>query len=260
MAIISVNLNTFEAGEEYLNKLSAETNRNFKLFLALLSSYWQSSIDGPNYTREIKSIAIALSELKLSLESIQADIYHQTTRTEFLYQVITSILFPGSEGAPDLEKTDVDFKEFLIKIINIYFAGSIPESIKQATELLTKGEVKVTQNFLEARKPGSGFDISDQFGFVVDIVLSSLADVNIFLAEKNIRLVFDIIRPAHTLYRLKFILKDKYDVVIKDSLSMALSDYKYEDFRKFVEGIDHIDPLGTKKLKLVTSESHDADF
>lgn len=260
MAVISINLNTFEVGEEYLSKLNAETDRNFKLFLALLSSYWQSGIDGPNYTREIKSIAIALSELRLSLESIQADIYHQTTRTEFLYQVITSTLFPGPEGAPDLEKTDIDFKDFLIKIIEIYFAGSIPESIKRATELLTSGEVKVTENYLEARKPGSGFDISDQFGFIVDVILPSLSGIDVFLAEKNIRLVFNIIRPAHTLYKLKFILKDKYDVVIKDTLSMALSDYKYEDFRKFVEGIDHIDPLGTKKLKLVVAESHDADF
>lgn len=275
MAIVRYNLNAFETGEEYLSRLKQESEVNFKILLSLLSSYFQSSIDGPNYARQMKAMAIELSRVRLMLEDVKQDTDFATTRTEFLYQTVTSVLFPKKEGAPDLQKGDADFRAFLQQIVLIYFAGSVPDSIKKAVELVCGGEVIVRENFEEARKPGSGYDISDQFGFTVDVILANPGQVDVFLAEKNIRILLAIIRPAHTLYTLKFILQDYYlgpgpapqdpssnvqTNKVHESFVLNLQSYGYEDFRRFVEGVRGIDVLGSKAFVAVKDESHDGDF
>ena len=268
MTILRSNFNTFEAGEEWLTRLDDESNRDFQVLLSLLSSYWQSTIDGPNYAREIKSMALALARIRLSLEDVQIDQSYALTRTEFLYQVLTSALFPGpgvtSVNAPDLQSTDVDFRTFLNNVITIYFAGSVPASISKAVGLLISGNIVIRENYLEARKPGSGFDISDEFGISIDIILPSPINSSIFLADKNIRILLSIIHPAHTLFNIKYIIQDVYvgqktlfnPNKINDESTWSLSNYSYEDFRKFVDGIEGIDKFGFKKPIQVIGESH----
>lgn len=270
MAIIKIDSDYMD-GEIYLNQLNEESNKNFQILLLLLSSYFQSRIDGPNYTRELKAIAIELSRIRISLEQVRTDINFRQTRGEFLYQVITSLLFP--DGAPDIGVPDQKFRDFLNEIVSIYFQGSIPASIKKSVELLTNNsEVKVTANVDQT----SGFDISDQFGFQVDVFLSLPPEFDIFKAEQNIKILLDIIRPAHTLYRLRYILRDEFfgqqqtgpnagDVnsrlpKIRDELRMRIENYYYEDFRKFVEGVEGIDELGFKKSKSVILEDHSLSF
>jgi len=265
--IIRANLNAYEDGEEYLNRLNQEAENNFRVFLALLSSYWRSTVDGPNYTRELKSMAIATARIRIALDDIRSDVDYRTTRAEFLYQILTSMLFPGEAADPGF--ADQDFGNFLRQLVVVYFAGSVPPSIQKAVELVTGGmRVLVTENFQEARKPGSGFDISDEHTFNVDVFLPSPGSIDVFLAEKNIRLLLGIIRPAHTLFRLKFVLQDEYmgnktdlqPAKVVDAFTFNLSNYGYEDFRRFVEGIWGIDPLGVKKRKHVTGEDHSGSW
>lgn len=275
MPIIRLNFNTYENGEEYLYRLEEEANRHFQVFLTLLSSYWQSTIDGPNYTREIKSMAIEMARMRLNLEALRKDTYFATTRTDYLYQTLTYLLFPPGSKVPNPGLNDLDFRDFLRELINIYFQGSTPLAIKEAVELVTNGVVVVTENFKEAKKPGSKFDISDQFGFYVDVILDSPVDTDVFLADKNIRILLSIIRPAHTLYTLRFILKDEYlgqsddgtgqinpnqTKKMLDEFSWVLSNYGYEDFRKLVEGVKGVDDLGVKKVKNVVGEDHSLEF
>ncbi len=274
MPIVRASLNAYEAGEEYLANLAKESDVNFRILLALLSSYWQSGIDGPNYARELKAVALELSRVRLLLEEVRQDADFSTTRTEFLYQVVTSVLFPQGR-VPDLGKTDVDFQAFLAEIVKIYFAGSVPESIKKAVDLVIGAKSVVRENFEEARRPGSGFDISDQFGFTVDVALDSPGQVDLFLADRNVRILLSIIRPSHTLYRLKYILNDLWlgpgpspadppsDVQTHKAVDKAIgsiSNYGYEDFRRFVEGVKGVDVLGGKAPIEVVDEDHSHEF
>lgn len=274
MAIVRINFNTFEDGEEYRFRLADEANRNLKVFFTLLSSYWQSTIDGPNYARELKAMSIELARLRLALDDIRRDTYYASTRSEFLYQVLTQALFPKRIPSPGLD--DLDFRDFLLKVLEIYFKGSIPDSMKAAVQLLVgDSEVVITEYFLEARKPGSGFDISDQFGFGVDVIMGSPGDVDVFLADRNIRLLLNIIRPAHTLFRLRYVIGDEFlgnqdpdqpsdatgfNAKVLDSFDFVLDCYDYEDFRRFVEGVEGVDLLGVKRPKSVVAEDHSGDF
>ena len=267
MAIVRVNLNAYEDGEEYLTRLSQEVDKNFRIFLAMLSSYWLSTVDGPNYARELKAMAIAMARIRISMDDIRSDTDYRTTRGEFLYQVLTSMLFPGEAADPGY--SDVDFANFLGELVKVYFKGSVPASVQNVVELVTGGmKVLVTEDFREARKSGSGFDISDEFTFNVDVFLPSPGSIDVFLAERNIRILLGIIRPAHTLYRLKFVLQDEYvgqrtdlqPEKVVDSFGFNLSNYGYEDFRKFVDGVLGLDLLGVKKPVHVSGEDHSNDW
>lgn len=272
MPLIRVNFNAYEDGEQYRFRLTEEANRNLRVFLNLLSSYWRSTIDGPNYVRELKAVSLEMARVRLALDDIWNDTYYRSTRGEFLYQVLTSMLFPDGKAAPNFNSGDVEFREFLTELVKIYFKGSIPESIQEAVELVVNGQVIVTENFKEARKPGSSFDISDQFGFNVDVLLDNPSDVDVFLADKNIRILLNIIRPAHTLFRLSFILQDEYtgqqdpdpDVnkpyKVVDAFTWILENYGYEDHRRFWDGIDGIDYLGMKKSVAIVGEDHSDQF
>jgi hypothetical protein len=266
MTLIRVSRNPSDKGEDYFLQLVQETEKNFKVLLSLLSSYWQSRVDGPNYARELKSVAFELSRIRLALENIQIDNDFKSTRTDFLYQTITSMVFPYQSGSPNLGKSDLDFKEFLIEIIKLYFKGSTPDSIKKAIEIISGKSVIIRENFLEARKEGSGFDISDQFGFSIEIDINSPSELDVFLTSDNIKIVLDLLRPAHTLYNLKYILNDVYPdknitsssdkEKMTDAFSSELENYHYDDFRKFYGGLFKIDFLGTKKSINITGESH----
>jgi hypothetical protein len=273
LAIVRVSFDNFEEGEQYRNRLIDEANRILKIFLNLLSSYWTSSIDGPNYVREIKAISLELARLKLGLEDIRTDTQYSKTRSDFLYQIVTSVLFPKKDpGAPNPNFSDLDFKDFLLKVLDIYFQGSIPDSMSKAVALFVNGKIRVTEAFLEARQPGSGFDISDQFAFIIDIILDSPGSTDVFLADRNVRILLNIIRPAHTLYRLGFILQDDWpgqkspdpdnpnQSKMIDSFQSILSNYGYEDFRRFIEGIYGVDELGFKKPIQIINEDHSRSF
>lgn len=269
MPITRVNFNVYDGGEDFLNRLERESNRNLQSFLTLLSSYWRSTIDGPNYVRHIKAMCTELARIRLLLEDSRTDAYYTQTRGEFLYQVMTSVMFPKGI-IPDPKLADIEFRDFLISILKSYYKGSIPSSIESVMNLFVDGRAKIVENFLRARDPNSGFDISDQFTFDIDVFLDSPDDVDIFLADKNMRIMLSIIRPAHTLFRIKYILQDEWlgqkdpnnDVSGKviDELRIDIFQYDYEDFRRFCDGIDGVDRLGIKTTINIEDEDHSFSF
>lgn len=257
-----------DMGEEYLLRLMQESNRNFQIFLALLSSYWQSRVDGPTYTRMLKAMSVEMARIRLSLESIRTDSSFKSTRSEFLYQTLTSILFSGSSGHPDLNKSDLEFREFLVEILKVYFKGSTPSSLEKVVELVLGSKVKIRQNFKLENKKGSGFDISDQFGFGFDVIMETPSSVDTSSVDTNLKTLFSIISPAHTLYRIKYIIQEEFQdqdeseesvssYKFLESLKTAIESYDYEDFRKFTDGIYGVDNLGSKKPRSEIGEVMD---
>ncbi len=269
---IRISFDDYDDGEQYRYRLISEANNIFQVFLSMLSSYWQSTIEGPLYTLELKAMSIELARVRLALDDVRSDIRYSATRTEFLYQVMSSVMFPASPGVPNPDLSDQDLKALLLKVLTIYFKGSIPDSMKEAAELFVNAEVRVREAFLEARKPGSGYDISDEYGFEIDVLFGSLKGTDVLLSNRMMRILLNIIRPAHTLLRIKYVLQDEWpgrgdpdpsrDNLAKmaDSFRFVLSNYGYEDFRRFVDGVYGVDELGTKRSIKVFNEPHGGSF
>jgi hypothetical protein len=268
-----LNYNIVQKGKEYNLRLFYRSQAIFKTLLDLLPSNYSSTIEGPNYTLELKAVAVELARLELALEDVSGDLNwgnlpnQQTTRSDFLYTICGYLLLVNGQ-IPTITFSDNSFQTFLLGLLQIYFQGSIPKSISDAVALFYTGAVTVTENFLLVRQGASGYDISDEFGFGIDVVAPPGGGFppDVFDVDSSIRLILDIIRPAHTLYTIRYIFQDTYVPngtninKILDAMSWYLHTYYYEDFRSYWAGIRDRDRLGVKVNKAVVSEDHSKDF
>jgi hypothetical protein len=258
-----LNYTVSQTGQEYNLRLLQRSQAIFSQLLNLLPSNYVSAVEGPNYTVELKAVAVELARLELALEDVSSDMSVATTRSDYLYSIIGYFVFLNGK-LPSLPFSDEEFRNVLINLIRIYFQGSIPKSMGDVVNLFISGDIRVTENFLLIRSTGSGLDISDQFGFDVDVVipLGGGFPENMFAADATIRQILDIVRPAHTLYRLRYIFQDQYlpGGRVTDAMRWALSAYWYEDFRSYWGGIRNRDRLGVKMNGQVINEDHSEDF
>jgi len=258
-----VNFNIERRGKEYNLRVLQRAQTVFSTLLGLLPSNYISTIQGPNYTLEVKAVAVELAKIELALEDANMDLDFTKTRSDFLYSMIGYLVFLNGR-LPGLEFDDEEFRTFLINIIRIYFQGSIPDSMQDASDLFFDSGT-VYENFVLQREGASGLDISDQFGFRVDILTGGVFPSNLFELQRALKLILDIIRPAHTLFRIRYIFTDNYNPNdptgrVLDEYRWRMASYYYEDFRSYWCGMRDRDRLGKKVNQTVTGEDHSSDF
>lgn len=261
-----LNSTLLSKGKEYNLRLVQRAQTIFSTLLNLLPSNYLSAVTGPNYTQALKAVAVELARLELALEDIDRDRQFAYTRSDFLWSIVGYLVLVNSK-LPDLGFSDEEFRNFFLNLIRIYFQGSIPESMSDVVNLFLSGDIRVTENFLLFRQGASGLDISDQFGFSVDYIVPPGGGFppDVFQAESAIRQILDLVRPAHTLFRIRYIFSDKYfpnDPLgkILDAMRWRMSVYYYDDFRSYWQGIRDRDRLGKKVNRCVVGEDHSHDF
>ena len=101
--------------------------------------------------------------------------------------------------------------------------------------------VTVLENFIDAQDPNSTFDISDQFGFRVDFELTE--EISREFSDLGIKLdwLLALIKPAHTLYTLRFIFSEDATDILDDAIDERYVDraldHAYDDARRYCEGV-----------------------
>jgi len=256
-----------QQGREYQLRLAQRAQSIFTALLNLLPSNYVSTIQGPNYTTELKAVAVELARIELALEDVSWDYNfgalqnEQSTRSDFLWSIIGYLVLVNNQ-IPPLEFSDQAFKSFLLSLIGIYFQGSIPKSMADVAELLIQGNVTVTESFLLVRQGASGLDISDEFTFSVDVTAAPGGGFppNAMAVDSTVRQLLDIVRPAHTLFRIRYIFNDQYLGPLKDAMRWGLNSYYYDDFRSYWPGIKNRDRLGRKTNHAILGEAHGDDF
>lgn len=229
-------------GKGYNRAVQSRAQAILNSLMGFLPSNYRASIASPEYSYYLRGMAVELAKLTFGLEQLSDDISFEEVRPEFLYQTVAYLLFTDGD-LPGLDVSDEEFRDFLLKIIEIYFQGSTPQSVIDAVELFTDETFTVRENFEEARSEGSTLDISDQFGFSIEFDLSSgVFPEDLFEIQKNINLLIQIIKPAHTLYRLAHVFTDEYtgpsdDDTVLDELNWTMHDRRYDDARKYCKGI-----------------------
>jgi hypothetical protein len=261
-----LNSSVSQTGKEYNLRLMQRAQTIFSTLLGLLPSSYVSTVAGPNYTQALKAVAVELARIELALEDVDRDRAFATTRSDFLYSIVGYLVLVNSK-LPNLGFSDDEFRNFFLNLIRIYFQGSIPKSMSDVVALFMSGDIRVTENFLLVRAGASGLDISDQFGFTIDIIAPPGGGFppDVFNADSAIRQILDLVRPAHTLYRIRYIFTDKYipnDTIgkILDAMRWRMGIYYYDDFRSYWTGIRDRDRLGKKVNQCVTGELHSDDF
>lgn len=259
-----INFTVEQRGTEWNLRVLKRTQIIFSALLDLLPSNYTSTIQGPSYTLELKAVALELAKFELALEDVSLDRDFSKTRSEFLYSVVGYLVFTNGK-LPSMEFSDVDFRAFTLNLIRIYFKGSVPGALRDAADLFFGGASDVLENYLMARLGASGYDISDQFGFQIDIHTGGVFAEGLFELQKSLQAILDVIRPAHTLFRIRFIFEDSYSPndtngEILDTYRWGLASYYYEDYRSYWGGLRDRDLLGKKTNLRVTGEDHSRDF
>lgn len=259
-----LNFNIHRKGKEYNLRVLQRAQSIFSTLLGLLPSNYNSTIQGPNYTNEIKAVAVELAKIELALEDANLDLDYRNTRSEFLFSIIGYLVFLNNR-LPSLEFNDEEFRTFFLNLIRIYFQGSVPDSIEDAVGLFLETEFQILENFLLVRSGSANLDISDQFGFQIGVETANEFPSDVFDLQSSIRIVLDIVRPAHTIFSVRFIFTDEFiptdetgDII--DSMRWKMASYYYEDYRSYWAGLKDLDRLGKKTCKSVTSEDHSMDF
>ena len=237
-----LNFTVEPKGKEYNLRLQQRAQVVFTALLSLLPSNYTSTVEGPHYTVELKAVAVEIARIELALEDINLDVSHVYTRSDFLYSVVGYLCFLNNR-LPSFSFDDGEFRQFLLNLIRIYFKGSVPSAIKDAVGLFLQTDFQVLENFLLVREGSAGLDISDQFGFQIDVATPNQFPQEIFNLQSSIRIILDIVRPAHTLFRIRFVFTDDYEPNpdtggrVLDAMRWELQSYYYEDYRSYWAGL-----------------------
>lgn len=220
-------------GKNYENALQSRSQSILNSLQNLLASNYQDTIASTEYATYLRSMALELGKITLALEELQEDIAFEDVRSEFLYNSLGYILFLNKK-LPDLEWSDEKFRDFLLKIVEIYFQGATPESIREAVELFSDDSFEVEERFQDPMP-----DISEQFGFSISFDLNNAFPQDFFRVQANINLLVDIIKPAHTLYEIRNVFSESYDTAdtVQDTSEWELFNYYYDDVRKYCQGL-----------------------
>jgi hypothetical protein len=251
-------------GQEYQQRIAARAGTIFRTLIGLLPSSWVSAVQGPNYTVELKAVAVELSKIELALEDLNNDLNFDLTRSDFLYSIIGYLVFLGGKIPQGIANDDAELRKILLALISIYFQGSVPAALRDVVDLVTTQAFELKENFLLVRQGASGLDISDQWGFQI-MLEGNQFPPDLFNFQSALRAILDMVRPAHTLYTLRYVFGDTYNPNdptgrVLDSVKWRMASYYYEDFRTYWGGLAGQDRLGRTLNQAVTGEDHSGDF
>jgi len=232
------------AGQAALTDKASLVNRIMDTFRQILPSNYVAQVNGPWYSLQFQAMVDQLADAQITANEVYKDNAFDFTRPDFLYQVLGVLVFPTG----DIPVIDGDkaYRTFLKKMVGFLLDGAKASSMSGGIEALDSDIiVQLIENYLETppRNPVGAYTIEDQFG--VEIFVTT-AGGNAFPADpatlsRNIQLVLSALKPAHVIYTFSYLFTDIYEGLDDENgLSMALTNYYYDDARKYCGGAEAI--------------------
>ena len=236
------------SGQAYLTDKAALTQKIMATFRSVLPSNYVAETNGPWYSLQFQAMAEQLAEIQITTTEVYKDSGFDFTRTDFLWQVLGSLVFPGAtdqSGIPQING-DTAYREFLHKMVLLLLGGATKAGMEGGLEALDPNVVAtITERYLESppRDPVGAFTIEDQF--LVDIFIDGFP-IDPFVLQRNAELVLAALKPAHVFYNYSYLFTDTFGPFSDaGGLSMDLDSYYYDDLRKWCLGAERISGSGT---------------
>ena len=237
--------------QDRMDQTRSQVDRILQVFRQILPSNYVSQTTGPFYTIQYQAVAERIADFQITAQEIFSDSFYDFTRSEVLYQILGMLVFPdaGTAGWPSI-KGDLTYRTFLTRMVGLLLQGATKATVKSGVELLTEATVEVIERGIEARKlkGQSPWGTDDEFTFEVNVTGSRTVEVegeevvlddfpvDPFLLRDNVRLVMQALKPAHTLYDLRFLFREVFGTLFSASVSYDYADYHYEDLRRYCLG------------------------
>lgn len=252
------------ASQDYFDQIRSQVELIMVEFLETnTASNYVAQVTGAYYTLQFQALAERIANFTIVAEQAAIDGNFDFTRTEFLYQVVGSLVFPDtSKGIPKLPG-DVTYRTFLQKMVDLLLSEATAENQRQGIQIMTDALVTVIEKHIVGRRdPNTFWDASFQHEFEINVegkgswtIINDdgLEEViegefgtgfptNAFLVEEwvavlrtNADLVLRALKPAHNLFEYRHLFRDAFGE-ISDAETFDLQAYYYDDFRKFCQG------------------------
>lgn len=222
-------------------------------FRKVLPSTYVAQVTGPWYSLQFQAMAEQLASIQLSAGEIYKDSDWDFTRSDFLWQVLGTLVFPGAttrEGVPSIDG-DLSYRQFLHKMVLYLLEGATKHSMEQGIDALDPTLITtITERYLESppRDPNGAYTIEDQF--IVDVFVEGVVPgtfpTDPITLERNAALVLAALKPAHVFYSYSYLFRDAFDKIADDSggVRFDLDSYYYADLRKWCLGAKRIAGTG----------------
>ena len=244
--------NPSNEGQEYLQIKQELVDSIMGTFRRILPSNYVALTNGPFYSLQFQAMSEQLADIQLSGTEVYKDSDWDFTRPDFLWQVLGSLVFPGSSystGIPQIDG-DKEYRKFLTSMVLNLLKGSTKKSIVSGLESLSDDFiVTLVERYLQTppRDPEGEYTIEDQF--FMDIFFETTSGgfpLDPFTFLNNAKLVLAALKPAHVLYGFSFLFRDAFGVIASDTggLSLDLDSYYYDDMRKWCYGAEKITGSG----------------
>ena len=242
------------SGQEFLSDKQELVSAIMNAFRSVLPSNYVAATTGPWYSVQFEAMAEQLAEIQLELGEVFKDSEWDFTRSEFLWQLLGTFVFPAaSDLNSDIPQMDGDlaYRTFLKKMVLCLLEGATLSSMAAGLEALDSDvSAIIMERYLESppRDEDGAYTIIDQF--IVDIFMEgtgSTFPADPIQLEKNARLVLGALKPAHVFYTYSYLFRDAFGTIASDTggLSLDLSQYHYADLRKWCLGAKEISGTGS---------------
>lgn len=215
----------FTDSKDFRYQLLSEATRILGFLLSRLDSTYQATIPSTMYSSFLRSLSEEFSKFRVASDTVKSNLYFTETQPEFLSQIVSYLLFKGLDNAlVSSSFSDITFRQFLLNLIKAYFGGSTASNLENAAGLFTNADINIVELFLEARKTGSKYNVSDTFGYILDVSFDSIqllsglfsqelsgipvVETNINSIIDNIIFLISSLEPAHVLVDKRFQLGD----------------------------------------------------
>ena len=235
-------------GQDFQDEKTALTQQIMSTFRSVLPSNYVATTNGPWYSLQFQAMAEQLAEIQLTSSEVYKDSGFDFTRTDFLWQVLGSLVFPGATDRSGIPEIDGDkaYREFLHRMVLLLLQGATKASMEGGLEALDPDVVAtITERYLESppRDENGAFTIDDQF--FVDIFIDGFP-IDPFVLQRNAEIVLAALKPAHVLYGYSNLFEDAFEKIADDDggFSFDLDSYYYDDLRKWCLGAKSITGTG----------------
>ena len=172
-----------------------------------------------NYSRDrntnlaefYRSVAEELTRLEFSSSDINSDKYHVDTRAEYLFLILGDLLFLGERSIND-SLSDVEYRDFLIKVRNGYLGGSRPENMENTVSDILGFPVALKEVYQSLRLEKSSYTIKDTHKIFFDILMDTTSNTGgVGEILSDLKLFIDLLKPAHALYDTRLVWSEDID-------------------------------------------------
>ena len=241
-----------EKGQAYLTAVRNQVENILEDFKKILPSNYVSEVTGPFYSIQFQAIAEQLAKLQITAQEVFNDTGYEFTRSEFLWQLVTSVVYPtgSNTGIPSIDG-DISFRDFLNNLIPLFLKGATKLSVEEGLALLTGVDIEIIEKFLALNVKDSLWGYPEQFEIEINISKNNgtAFPFDPFLLQDNLKLVLQALKPAHIIYDYRHVFREIFSDIITDSATTENTNYYYEDFRHNCQGLKEISGFQGETLK-----------